>query len=202
MLRQSVTIRSAAWLRTRLGRPDTIVVDVRGNERAGGWIKGSWDVPYPLTCQTADVLSQLVSEAGASVVVFHCMFSQLRGPACARVFADRVAKTEAVCVETCVLKGGFTGWLAAYLEEEPDLIEGFDPRLWQRQGGPRGEYRHTSEGPYNRRISEMDGVLPGEDPGAEEDSGALPTTSWASVVQGGADYQREIKTDDSALILI
>lgn len=68
--------------------------------------------------------------SGASKVVFHCMMSQIRGPKCARAFAQAAAQAheempESRVPQVCVLEGGFA-YVAASYDQFKDIVEDFD----------------------------------------------------------------------------
>ncbi|XP_020588831.1 arsenate reductase 2.2-like [Phalaenopsis equestris] len=81
------------------------IVDVRDEERSyDAHIAGSEMLPYLLG-----------AVQGNDAVVFHCALSQVRGPACARIFADYLSKVNenGGIKEVMVLEKGFNGWKAS-----------------------------------------------------------------------------------------
>jgi rhodanese-related sulfurtransferase len=70
-----------------------IVVDVRDEDFYGGNIVGAVNAPSEDWMEPAFV-QQLIEKLevdSSKTVVFHCMKSQVRGPTCARAFAEKVA---------------------------------------------------------------------------------------------------------------
>lgn len=122
----------------RAGEP-VVVVDVRDDDRAGGHIKGSTHVPaYDFKRAVPHFLSLW---AAKDAVVFHCMMSQMRGPSCARAFAnaaEEAAKTSNVdkMPQVMILEGGFREFARSFSEESKDLFEDYQPELydavWER----------------------------------------------------------------------
>lgn len=106
----------------RAGASDVKVVDVRDIDRAGGHIKGSINI------HAADFLEdteRYASEWSAGTrIVFHCMYSQVRGPECARALAraNKALKLENPPVPY-ILVGGFRGMAAQ--GQFKDVLEGF-----------------------------------------------------------------------------
>ncbi len=105
----------------RLQDNSYVVIDVRDDDHYGGNIPGSMHFPS----QTFDInVDRLVSaygdtrKEGSRVrnLVFHCMYSQQRGPSCANKFIRRMFQDSSVPEETrpkvWVLSGGYAGWEA------------------------------------------------------------------------------------------
>lgn len=122
----------------RAGGP-VVVVDVRDDDRAGGHIKGSTHVPANDFKRAMPHFLSLWATKDA--VVFHCMMSQMRGPSCARAFAneaeDAVKRGEIDKMpQVMVLEGGFREFARNFSEESKDLFEDFQPKLydagWER----------------------------------------------------------------------
>lgn len=97
------------------------VVDVRDTDRAGGHVKGSRHIPAADMMENA---RRYAEEFKGGKVVFHCMFSQVRGPSCAGALtrAARSMKADERPV-AFVLVGGFRS-LAAERARYADIIEG------------------------------------------------------------------------------
>lgn len=104
----------------RAGEPVT-VVDVRDSDRAGGHVKGSLHIPAADFTENA---KRYAEEFKGRKVVFHCMFSQVRGPTCAGALT-RAAKSVRADERPVafVLVGGFRS-LAAERARYEDIIEG------------------------------------------------------------------------------
>ncbi|CAH1452060.1 unnamed protein product [Lactuca virosa] len=95
-------------------RSNVAIVDVRDDERSyDGHIAGSLHFASD-TFQ--DRIPNLVQAAkGKDTLVFHCALSQVRGPKCARRFADYLAegKVDAGIKNIMVLERGYNGWEAS-----------------------------------------------------------------------------------------
>ena len=66
---------------------------------------------------------------GADTVVFHCMYSQQRGPACAQAYAQHRRKVTSPlpAQQVLVLRDGFAGFQERFGTAE-ELFEGVGPR--------------------------------------------------------------------------
>jgi rhodanese-related sulfurtransferase len=62
-------------------------------------------------------LDRFFNENHSFLVVFHCFYSQCRGPACAETFANALKSKQNVRI--AVLTGGYQRWRVLY----PELIE-------------------------------------------------------------------------------
>ncbi|CAH9090252.1 unnamed protein product [Cuscuta europaea] len=96
--------------------PTVAIVDVRDDERSSdGHIAGS----LHFCSETFNVnMPRLVHATnGKDTLVFHCAFSQIRGPRCARTFADYLSQTvdkdNAGIKRIMVLENGYNGWKGA-----------------------------------------------------------------------------------------
>ena len=58
-----------------------------------------------------------------SILVFHCVLSQVRGPKCARMYSDKFNR------DVYVLVGGFSNWQSLY-KDDPLRVENYDPIYW------------------------------------------------------------------------
>jgi Cdc25 family phosphatase len=143
LLRQRPSTTSAAGAVTTTKRKDTgvVVVDVRDDDHIGGHIRGSLHVPssslqsggytghansvrtYAPKVKKEDegrAMARLVHDlADAPMVVFHCMYSQQRGPRSALQYVrekerlekqQKGKKTKRQRQKVYVLKGGFMLW--------------------------------------------------------------------------------------------
>lgn len=111
----------------------TVVIDVREADRAGGHIRGSLHIPAPIF--RADPSAHLAATQGADRVIFHCMYSQVRGPACAAAYAHAlhaVGDTITRKPEVCVLSDGFAGVarLAVNGGTAADIVDDLDNDLY------------------------------------------------------------------------
>ena len=96
-------------------RTSVTIVDVRDEDFYGGNIVGAINVPSESWRDEA-VVNELISKCSSSKkVVFHCMKSQQRGPACASIFVEALRKSESVeRPEVRVLRGGYSAWSFKY----------------------------------------------------------------------------------------
>ena len=121
----------AAWLVK--GRKSLVVVDVRDSDfraaRTGRRkIRGAWHAP---ACELRNDAVPLVQALrGADTVVFHCMFSQQRGPACAQAYAQHRRKIAPPlpAQQVLVLRDGFAGFQERFGANAEELSEGVGPR--------------------------------------------------------------------------
>lgn len=120
---QSVTKINALELAQLLreGASDVIVVDVRDTDRAGGHIKGSINIHAHIFQE--DPKKWATEWPAGSRVVFHCMFSQIRGPSCAALLAQA---NEELNLENptvpYILVGGYRSFVSQ--GQFRDLVEG------------------------------------------------------------------------------
>eukprot|EP00271_Cylindrocystis_brebissonii_P002766 TRINITY_DN13566_c0_g1_i1.p1 TRINITY_DN13566_c0_g1~~TRINITY_DN13566_c0_g1_i1.p1 ORF type:complete len:171 (+),score=15.33 TRINITY_DN13566_c0_g1_i1:255-767(+) len=97
------------------GSKGVAIIDVRSEEREEeGHISGSFH--YPSTCFEESLPSLVKEIQGKEAVVVHCAFSQVRGPTCAKILAQHLAKqASADNPEVFVLYKGFNNWQATGL---------------------------------------------------------------------------------------
>eukprot|EP00741_Cyanophora_paradoxa_P012499 tig00020610_g12077.t1 len=105
------------------------IIDVRDYDRVGGHIRGSLHVPSQ---EFDDKVSNLVERfKNHDVLVFHCMYSQQRGPSCAMRFARELsARAPSAKVQTAILKGGFINFFHKH-KGNPALFEDLDAERWE-----------------------------------------------------------------------
>ena len=121
----------AEWLAK--GRIGLVVVDVRDSDfraaRTGRLkIRGAWHAP---ACELrSDAVPLVEALRGADTVVFHCMFSQQRGPACAQAYAQHRRKIAPPppAQQVLVLRDGFAGFQERFGANAEELFEGVGPR--------------------------------------------------------------------------
>ena len=115
----------------RLG-PDgarVAVIDVRDADRAEGWIPGSMHMPTSqLRAGSAQAnaafmdafVDRMLAESFA-VLVFHCMFSQVRGPYAAGRALEAIGRNARAAgrLRVCILHDGFV----EYRRQFPQMIE-------------------------------------------------------------------------------
>ncbi|OXV10313.1 hypothetical protein Egran_01926 [Elaphomyces granulatus] len=111
------------------------VVDVRDSDHIGGHIHSSMWVPSA----TLDLhLPELVRTLqNKEKVVFHCAYSQQRGPSAALRYAREREQTlgieESKKQEVFVLEGGFVDWQEKY-GNDTRLTEAYVEDIWKEYG--------------------------------------------------------------------
>lgn len=113
----------------------TVIIDVREDDHAGGHIKGSHHIPAPVLRTQPSRYLHLAKNADR--IIFHCMFSQCRGPTCASVFQAALAgsvdgdnPSEMPLPKVCVLAGGFEAFAKLAVAGNLDLVEHLDRVLY------------------------------------------------------------------------
>jgi len=105
---------------------DYLVIDVRDSDWKGGNIKGSYNLPS-LKFQSG--VDELISKIkGVPMVIFHCKFSQERGPNAAGMYDAKRALQEAEEYKNqkvYVLQGGFNTFATSF-KGDPLLVENWD----------------------------------------------------------------------------
>lgn len=114
-----------------------LVVDVRDADRAGGHIKGSKNVT---AANLKSNVQRYVQEwRHFDKIVFHCMFSQVRGPSCALAFQRAAQATQPTdnssSPQVYILQDGFIGFSKLHTSNT-DLFEDFDTNTY----GPGSVY--------------------------------------------------------------
>lgn len=87
-----------------------LIIDVRGDDFAGGHIRSAVNVPENDFQDDDDVDALVEKYKDQERIVFHCMMSQVRGPACARRFLSRLEiklENEEHKPKVEVLQGGY-----------------------------------------------------------------------------------------------
>lgn len=88
------------------------IVDVRDYDYEGGRIIGSWHYPAETFRGKVSEIIERCHKDNCKEVVFHCSFSQQRGPSCAAYFEGHLDSNADLSVY--VLKGGFRSWSRLY----------------------------------------------------------------------------------------
>ena len=88
---------------------ELLIVDVRDEDRNVGWIKGSTHMPSGSLTPTSMARFAELS-ATASLVVFHCQFSQVRGPKARRMFESILEGATGRRPQSAVLRGGYENY--------------------------------------------------------------------------------------------
>lgn len=94
--------------------PDQVlVVDVREEDFTRGNITGSLNLPFHTFPSSALSLlkSRLRESPPVGIIVVHCRFSQIRGPAAAEMI---MGHDDFAGYQVKVLEGGWSGWFSAY----------------------------------------------------------------------------------------
>ncbi|KAH9980314.1 Rhodanese-like domain-containing protein [Lactifluus volemus] len=104
-------------------RKDYLVVDVRDDDYIGGHITNSRNVPSLTFLDNLDDLVRDFKEI--PLVIFHCAFSQIRGPKAARIYNDRrnqLKSDKDIPQEILILSGGFTEFQAKFRVMPPGAL--------------------------------------------------------------------------------
>lgn len=120
------------------------IIDVRGEDFAGGQVKGSVHLAYDeLEAQIDDVVGKLTA-AKATRVVFVDQSGGQRAPLAAEMLISKFKDEEGEGPAIYVLISGFAGFLNAYLSisgdkltVKDDSVSDFDPAKWQVVDVPR-----------------------------------------------------------------
>ena len=133
----------AKLLKSAQTKASTLVVDVRDDDREGGHIPGSINRTSDLFESDDDVDSfvkeEIIEQPERKAVVFHCMMSQVRGPAAARrtlarlsiLADDGFGGIDDGAAEIFILRGGFQDWVREDgFRKDAELVEDFDARVW------------------------------------------------------------------------
>mmetsp|Transcript_5193 Transcript_5193/g.15277 ORF Transcript_5193/g.15277 Transcript_5193/m.15277 type:complete len:254 (-) Transcript_5193:281-1042(-) len=101
---------SAEELAGRLGDDDIQVIDVRDNDFVGGHIRGARHYPSEDFEPWIKVLAEEFAKS-RTILVFHCMYSRVRGPRCASMLRKHLADyfPDWRC-SVFVLAGGYDRW--------------------------------------------------------------------------------------------
>ncbi|KAL6641419.1 hypothetical protein ACP70R_019600 [Stipagrostis hirtigluma subsp. patula] len=111
MARSLSYVSATKLLSMARANPRLAIIDVRDDERSyQAHIPGS---RHFASGGFAARMPELVSStAGKETLVFHCALSQVRGPSCARMFAEYLSesKEDSGIKNIMVLERGFNGW--------------------------------------------------------------------------------------------
>lgn len=105
---------------------DYLVVDVRDEDWIGGNIKGSYHAPSKNFLNEVDKLVKDTKDI--PMVVFHCRYSQERGPKAARIY-EETRNILHEPSEAHVLRGGFHHFGEKY-KDDPRLVENWRDIIW------------------------------------------------------------------------
>lgn len=126
------TLKEWITLSTTTLSENFIVVDVRDSDYIGGHIINSLHIPSIQVQSQLQNLFENISQNNITVVVFHCMLSQQRGPRAALQFGRFLESThplELERIKVCVLDGGFNYFQRLY-KDHSDLLESYESDLW------------------------------------------------------------------------
>ena len=110
-------------------KPKTLVVDVRDEDRSEGWIPDSFNWPTSElrsggTKQNAEMMTDFLTKqlaGGKTNIVFHCQWSQMRGPWAAKRALEVVTKNPSLNgkLRILIMQGGFMEWRRCF----PELVK-------------------------------------------------------------------------------
>ncbi|XP_051114355.1 dual specificity phosphatase Cdc25 [Andrographis paniculata] len=110
---RAITYITGSQLLSLKRRPNIAVVDVRDDERSSdGHIAGSLHFASGTFLDKLPALVEATKDK--DTLVFHCALSQVRGPKCARRFAEYLAEAKDIGAKNIlVLELGYNGWEAS-----------------------------------------------------------------------------------------
>ncbi|KAK6207851.1 hypothetical protein QIS74_12932 [Colletotrichum tabaci] len=114
------------------GPKNLVLVDLRRNDRGGGTIRGSINLPAQTLYPSIPTLYSLFQAAGVSTVIWYCApqgSSRGRGTRAAGWFNDYLVDQKDDKMSSVVLLGGIKGWVAAG-EEYISYVDEYDPAMW------------------------------------------------------------------------
>ena len=94
-----------------------IIIDVRDGDfkRHGLKIKDAINYPINKFKQNVNKIAKKENIKGANIIIFHCMFSQFRGPQCAQEYAKNKLDPDQ---KVMVLEGGFDEYHRQYKDHK------------------------------------------------------------------------------------
>mmetsp|Transcript_40723 Transcript_40723/g.66224 ORF Transcript_40723/g.66224 Transcript_40723/m.66224 type:complete len:142 (-) Transcript_40723:235-660(-) len=113
-------------------KESTVIIDVRDDDFKGGNIKGAQNIASHVFSSMVNKIAE--ENKDKSLVVLHCMYSQQRGPRCARLLAKTMStKFQDSKCKICYLRGGFIGWYSAFKKHKKSdvLIENLVKSEWE-----------------------------------------------------------------------
>ncbi|VVT58586.1 uncharacterized protein SAPINGB_P006283 [Magnusiomyces paraingens] len=130
------TVISPAILKSWLDSPSAtlkvVVIDVRDEDRYGGHIRNSVNVPSSTFISAIPNLADQLQQTQARRIVFHCQLSQVRGPSCAGAYFRHIYGTPLQQEqEIYILQGGFSEWARQYGREN-SVTENYKPQLYEQ----------------------------------------------------------------------
>ncbi|KAG9005422.1 hypothetical protein FRB93_009728 [Tulasnella sp. JGI-2019a] len=109
---------------------DFAIIDVRDKDFAGGNIVGCLRSPSEKYKRSVDELIEKTKDIPK--MIFHCSFSQQRGPKAAKIYAEKWAargEESKLTKEILVLEGGFSGFQLTF-KNDPKLVEKWQNDVW------------------------------------------------------------------------
>lgn len=102
-----------------------LIIDVREHDYTAGKVKGSLNYPFHELDGRLAELHRLATTK--HTIIFHCYFSQTRGPRAAKLFSMELP--DGTDKRVYVLEGGWKTWSThCRYTDRTDLIEPVDPR--------------------------------------------------------------------------
>ncbi|KAF2687101.1 arsenate reductase [Lentithecium fluviatile CBS 122367] len=108
---------------------DFVLVDLRRDDRIGGTISTSLNIPAQTLYPSIPTLYSLFASAKVERVIWYCGSSQHRGLRAAAWMDDYITAQGGVSMKSLVLTGGVKGWAGAG-EEYIELMDGYDKDAW------------------------------------------------------------------------
>ena len=157
-----------------------LAIDVRSaEERGDGHLRKSVHIPYDDWVSMSDSASAMLNRAVAEdkMLVFHCMYSRERAPACAKIAAAAQPQ-----LQVAVLRGGFQQLMVDMFKDERlrTLFENLKPERWV-DGGRQGPV-WAPDAAANNTVFQPSRRLPTRRPAA-----AAPTAAAAPVAAAALD---------------
>ncbi|KAF9116092.1 hypothetical protein BGX27_004889 [Mortierella sp. AM989] len=126
---ESNTVQQLVKDKTKVPGKDYLVVDVRGEDHAGGHVAGSLNLPLH---ELPERLPELLKEhANVPQLYFYCGQSHSRGPKGAAIWTEGQSEELAATQQVNVLKGGFVEWQRKY-KDDSELVEDYDVEHWEK----------------------------------------------------------------------
>ncbi|KAJ7279662.1 S-adenosyl-L-methionine-dependent methyltransferase [Mycena rebaudengoi] len=97
------------------------IIDVRGEDRVGGHIKGSHNIPAQTFHQQLTKVHDQFTDAGT--LVFYCGGSVGRAPRCAGWYQDFLDANGISTTKVLILEGGMSRWMDEFAADK-DVVEG------------------------------------------------------------------------------
>eukprot|EP01080_Neovahlkampfia_damariscottae_P004453 gene4453-7828_t len=92
-------------------KPNFQIIDVRDDDYDFGKIVGAKNFPSCTFDETLEELTSFLKNNEKKKIVFHCFFSQARGPRCAQIFHEYInSKEPNHKFEILILEGGWNNF--------------------------------------------------------------------------------------------